>query len=115
MLSAAQFTLPVELAAMQLGSESVQVLAELKAFQEAIGKFQAMNVDTTEFACLRAIVLLKTSAESSSSADSREVRDQAAVTALQVVNSSAPRRCLSKRFCVRVRVKVTEKKMITYQ
>ena len=42
-----------------------------------------MSVDTTEFACLRAIVLLKTSAESSSSADSREVRDQAAVTALQ--------------------------------
>lgn len=92
-LSAAQFHLPVELAVDMSSSEtSLAALTELKAFQEAIHKFQAMGVDGTEFACLRAIVLLKTTLESS--ADSvkqgsesgnlpRELRDQAAINALQ--------------------------------
>ena len=92
-LSAAQFSLPVEAAAAAAASvvdeTTVTVLAELKAFQEAMGKFQAMQVDATEFACLRAIVLLKTSLESSKSDEDaaasppRELRDQAAVNSLQ--------------------------------
>ena len=89
-LSAAQFSLPVEIAALQVSSTSthsdsatiVSTLSELKNFQEAIGKFQNMNVDATEFACLRAIVLLKTCIESGGD-DHKEVRDQAAISALQ--------------------------------
>ncbi len=75
-LSAAQFSLPVELAATSV-SEHVDLLSELKSLQETIQKFQAMNVDPTEFACLRAIILLKTQVESG------EIRDTAAVTGLQ--------------------------------
>ena len=92
-LSAAQFHLPVELADMSPSETSLAALTELKAFQETIHKFQAMGVDGTEFACLRAIVLLKTTLESSSAADAaaddkknpqpRELRDQAAINALQ--------------------------------
>ena len=92
-LSAAQFRLPVELAdGVSPETTPLSALAELKAFQEAILKFQAMGVDGTEFACLRAIVLLKTTLESSPSSSededkksgvARELRDQAAVNALQ--------------------------------
>ena len=88
-LSAAQFHLPVEMADMS-SETSLSALTELKGFQETIHKFQAMGVDGTEFACLRAIVLLKTTLESSAAAaDSeemkspRELRDQAAINALQ--------------------------------
>ena len=80
-LSAAQFALPVEFAALQC--RDVSVLSELKHFQEAIAKFQALNVDATEFACLRAIVLLKTCVSSGESDGEKEVRDQAAISALQ--------------------------------
>ena len=92
-LSAAQFALPVELAVSLAGinpatsgDSTIQTLSELKAFQDAIGKFQAMNVDATEFACLRAIVLLKSCVSSNdggASDEAREVRDQAAIAALQ--------------------------------
>ena len=91
-LSAAQFALPVEAAAAGASADKdVAALTELKAFQETITKFQAMRVDATEFACLRAVVLLKTSLESksddatpsSSSPTARELRDQAAVNSLQ--------------------------------
>ncbi len=75
-LSAAQFALPVELALSSSSSLDVNVLTELKTFQETISKFSSLRVDATEFACLRAIVLLKTSISS-------ELRDQSAVTALQ--------------------------------
>lgn len=67
-LSSAQFALPAELAASE----------ELKSLQETIAKFQAMNVDTTEFACLRAIVLLKTVVERED-----ELRDQVTINSLQ--------------------------------
>ena len=79
-LSAGQFALPVELAATS--SDDVSTLTELKAFQETIQKFQAMSVDATEYACLRAIVLLKTSVESNEDT-SKELRDVAAINALQ--------------------------------
>ena len=41
-----------------------------------------MNVDSTEFACLRAIILLKTCIESGGD-DHKEIRDQVAISALQ--------------------------------
>lgn len=87
-LSAAQFHLAVEKACA--ADMPVPVLAELKAFQDAMQKFQSMGVDGTEFACLRAIVLLKTTLNSEEQEDgsrmpmySRELRDQAAINALQ--------------------------------
>ena len=91
-LSAAQFSLPVEVAALQISSNSasnnadsqdlISTLSDLKNFQEAIAKFQNMNVDATEFACLRAIILLKTCIESGGD-DHKELRDQASIAALQ--------------------------------
>ena len=82
-LSASQFNLPVEMASLfENPSGSVGILSELKNFQDAIAKFQQMNVDATEYACLRAIVLLKTSLETNGE-DHRELRDQAAITSLQ--------------------------------
>ena len=92
-LSAAQFSLPIEIAALQISSSAttsnpsnsptiVSTLGDLKNCHEAIGKFQGMNVDATEFACLRAIILLKTCIESGGD-DHKEVRDQAAISALQ--------------------------------
>jgi hypothetical protein len=82
-LSAAQFNLPVEMATLiDNPTASVGLLSELKNFQDTIAKFQQMGVDATEFACLRAILLLKTSMETNGD-DQRELRDQAAVTALQ--------------------------------
>ena len=79
-LSSAQFALPVELAAVKIEGESspAEPQNELKSLQETIGKFQAMNVDTTEFACLRAIILLKTVVDRDD-----ELRDQVTINALQ--------------------------------
>lgn len=80
-LSSAQFGLPVELSSAGIqGNESL--LGELKNLQDAIQKFQGMNVDSTEFACLRAIILLKTHIESNGD-DAKELRDNAAINALQ--------------------------------
>ncbi|CAB4059698.1 NR2E1 [Lepeophtheirus salmonis] len=76
LLSSAQFNLPVELVASQ--DKSISVLSELKNFQEAIAKFQSMQVDTTEFACLRAIILFKTVLE-----EEKELRDTSSITSLQ--------------------------------
>ena len=82
-LSASQFNLPVEMATLiDNPSSSVGILSELKNFQDAISKFQQMNVDATEYACLRAILLLKTSVDSNGD-DHRELRDQVAITSLQ--------------------------------
>ena len=84
-LNSAQFALPVELAAQSIVASSAEnelLLSELKNLQDAIQKFQAMNVDMTEFACLRAIILLKTHIESNGE-DQKELRDQAAINSLQ--------------------------------
>jgi nuclear receptor subfamily 2 group E protein 1 len=49
--------------------------AELRAFQDIIAKFQALQVDPTEYACLKGIVLFKTVfSETSESADLRDLR-----------------------------------------
>ena len=36
------------------------LLSEIKTFQETVAKFKQMNVDATEYACLRAVILFKT-------------------------------------------------------
>ena len=80
-LGAAQFTLPIEagtlMTALGLSSSpfgmagmpcptavsterQLGLLSEIKAFQETVAKFKQMNVDPTEYACLRAVILFKT-------------------------------------------------------
>jgi nuclear receptor subfamily 2 group E protein 1 len=83
-LGAAQFTLPIEagtlMTALGLSSSpfglsgmpcpptmpavsterQLGLLSEIKAFQETVAKFKQMNVDATEYACLRAVILFKT-------------------------------------------------------
>lgn len=66
MLGAAQFLLPVELShllATQVALDADQtagLVQEVHSFQETLLKFKQLNVDTHEYACLRAIVLFKT-------------------------------------------------------
>ena len=38
----------------------VQVMSEIRTIQEIIAKFKAMQVDPTEYACLKGIVIFKT-------------------------------------------------------
>lgn len=80
MLSAAQFMLPIEIgplfAAAGIGMNNigsigeglncsqderiVKLMTEIRCFQEIVSKFKEMNVDPTEYVCLKAIVLFKT-------------------------------------------------------
>lgn len=79
-LGAAQFNFPLELGPKLLsnyyetseadkkgdddkGKKQEEVLQEIKSVQETIEKFREMNVDQTEFACLRAIILFKSSSD----------------------------------------------------
>ena len=70
-LAATQFDLPIEadmlMTALGLTNPSFvsserqkNILNEIKIFQETAGMFKQMNVDSTEYACLRAIILFKT-------------------------------------------------------
>ena len=84
-LGAAQFTLPIEAGTLMtalglstsgssgaggsspfaIGSpvsseRQLGLLSEIKTFQETVAKFKQMNVDATEYACLRAVILFKT-------------------------------------------------------
>ena len=70
-LAATQFDLPIEsdtlMTALGLTNPSFvsserqkNILNEIKIFQETVGMFKQMNVDSTEYACLRAIILFKT-------------------------------------------------------
>ncbi|XP_076356834.1 nuclear receptor subfamily 2 group E member tailless [Tachypleus tridentatus] len=92
LLDAAQFLLPLEvgplLAAGGLGNEpatSVKVMnlmTEIRSFQEIIAKLKHLNVDPTEYACLKAIVLFKTDFQSGG-AEIRGLRDIHMVASLQ--------------------------------
>jgi nuclear receptor subfamily 2 group E protein 1 len=42
----------------------VNVMTEIRALQEIISKFKSLQVDPTEFACLKGIVLFKTGKKS---------------------------------------------------
>ena len=57
-----------------------EILTEIKSCQDAIEKFRSMNLDQTEFACLRAIILFKTD---SSDSTTRNLRESQFITALQ--------------------------------
>lgn len=91
-LSAAQFLLPLEvaplLAAAGLSTEPstservVSLVSEIRNFQDIIGKFKEMQVDATEYACVKAILLFKTAFQDQTS-ESRCLRDVRAVAALQ--------------------------------
>ena len=83
-LAAAQFTLPIEASTLMtaldltnspfdhmsglsgctpssVNSERQRnFLDQIEIFQETVAKFKQMNVDTTEYACLRAVILFKT-------------------------------------------------------
>ncbi|XP_054163913.1 nuclear receptor subfamily 2 group E member 1-like [Oppia nitens] len=111
-LSAAQFMLPIDMepliasvginsssllasrddsSALSLSTASktdkfVTFMTEIRCFQELVTKFKELRVDTTEYTCLKAIVLFKTDFPSSSSTSSttvHELRDSAAVSAAQ--------------------------------
>ena len=41
----------------------VDMMSEIRALQEIIAKFKAMQVDATEYACLKGIVIFKTGTE----------------------------------------------------
>ncbi|XP_076445529.1 nuclear receptor subfamily 2 group E member 1-like [Babylonia areolata] len=92
-LGAAQFQIPIDagplLAAAGMNAEQstsdkmVTVMSEVRALQDTIAKFKAMQVDPTEFICLKGIVLFKTVFASSSSAEMRTLRELQAVATLQ--------------------------------
>ncbi|ODM92382.1 Nuclear receptor subfamily 2 group E member 1 [Orchesella cincta] len=78
-----------------------EILQEIKSLQETIEKFREMNVDQTEFACLRAIILFKSSSSSSSSGDLLKgnlkegrtieaLQDQAQLTLNKYINIAYP-------------------------
>ena len=74
MLGASQWSMPLEIApilsAAGLHVDStppekiVDVMATVRLIQETVNKFKAANVDSTEYACLKAIVLFKPSKSS---------------------------------------------------
>lgn len=67
-LGAAQFMLPLEISQLVTAcgimghnsERSLTLLTEAKVFQDTLAKFKQIQVDPTEYACLRAIVLFKT-------------------------------------------------------
>ncbi|XP_064628505.1 nuclear receptor subfamily 2 group E member 1-like [Lineus longissimus] len=91
-LGAAQFQMPIEagplLAAAGLSTDQsppdkvVQMMSEIRVLQECIAKFKAMQVDPTEFACLKGIVLFKTVFPNSPT-DMKGLRDFHTVASLQ--------------------------------
>ncbi|KAK6616984.1 hypothetical protein RUM44_005341 [Polyplax serrata] len=101
-LSAAQFMLPIELvdlltAQMTIRADTEKALTiaqEVKYFQETLVKFKQLHVDVHEYACLRAIILFKTSFDRSngtvtssttpsSSSESKILHDLAEIAAVQ--------------------------------
>ncbi|EEB14839.1 Orphan nuclear receptor NR2E1, putative [Pediculus humanus corporis] len=101
-LSASQFMLPLELVdlltahtTVTANSEKALTIAqEVKQFQETLIKFKQLHVDIHEYACLRAIVLFKTSFDPSnntvtsstapsSSGEGKTLHDLAEVAAVQ--------------------------------
>ncbi|EFX89201.1 tailless-like protein, partial [Daphnia pulex] len=97
-LGAAQFTLPIEagtlMTALGLSSSPTErqlgLLSEIKAFQETVAKFKQMNVDATEYACLRAVILFKTSAGLRDIPSAVNLQDQAQLTLSRYVSTAYP-------------------------
>ncbi|XP_013068647.2 nuclear receptor subfamily 2 group E member 1-like [Biomphalaria glabrata] len=91
-LGAAQFQIPLEggplLAAAGITGEHspadkvVTMMSELRALQETIAKFKALQVDPTEYICLKGIVLFKT-VFANNSPEMKTLRDFHSVASLQ--------------------------------
>ncbi|XP_067125945.1 nuclear receptor subfamily 2 group E member 1 [Centruroides vittatus] len=92
-LSAAQFNLQLDvsliLAAAGLKADTsplteqmTRIMNEIRSFQEIIEKFKQMQVDSTEYAFLKAIVLFKTSFQNTS-ADVRGLHDITVIASYQ--------------------------------
>lgn len=78
-LSAAQFNLSIDEATLTDNhADACAFASELRNLRESILRFQQLGVDPTEFACLRAIVLFKTSLDSN-----RDLKDSRSIGALQ--------------------------------
>ncbi|KAL4233234.1 hypothetical protein ACF0H5_007918 [Mactra antiquata] len=92
-LGAAQFQMPLDtttlLSAAGLSGESnqsekvINIMTEIRALQEIITKFKSIQVDATEYACLKGIVLFKTVLQNSTNGDTRTLRDFHTVASLQ--------------------------------
>ncbi|XP_045197632.2 nuclear receptor subfamily 2 group E member 1-like [Mercenaria mercenaria] len=92
-LGAAQFQMPIDastlLSAAGLSSENSQtekvmnLMTEIRALQEIIAKFKTIQVDATEYACLKGIVLFKTVLPGNTSSDVKTLRDFHTVASLQ--------------------------------
>ena len=73
LLGASQWSMPLEIAPILSAAglhvdttppeTIVDVMATVRLLQETVNKFKAANVDSTEYACLKAIVLFKPSKE----------------------------------------------------
>ena len=71
LLGASQWSMSLEIAPILAASgmhventppeKIVDVMTAVRIMQEAVNKFKAMDVDSTEYACLKAIVLFKPS------------------------------------------------------
>ncbi|XP_067945724.1 nuclear receptor subfamily 2 group E member 1-like [Watersipora subatra] len=91
-LGACQFQMPLDIAPLmshaglnKLESEDPkyqQTLTDLKGLKELIGKFKAMSVDPTEYACLKGIIILKTAFEKGHS-EQKTIQDVSTITSLQ--------------------------------
>jgi nuclear receptor subfamily 2 group E protein 1 len=70
-LSAAQFQMPLDIAPLMANAgltpdlceseKLIKIMNELGHFQDIISKFKLAQIDQTEFTCLKAITLFKTS------------------------------------------------------
>jgi len=68
-LSAAQFQMPLDIAPLLANAgltpetssseKLIKIMTEMRNFQEIISKFKQAQVDSTEYACLKAITLFK--------------------------------------------------------
>lgn len=58
-------------------------MTEIRALQEIISKFKSLQVDPTEFACLKGIVLFKTAFGNSQNSDEKSLQDIHTVAGLQ--------------------------------
>lgn len=74
MLTAAQNSFPIEWAVTLGDKEDLNVLRELKTFQEIIMHFQTLRLDEQEYELLKKIVLFKSNLNSS-----KELRDSSTV------------------------------------
>ncbi|KAF6035680.1 tll [Bugula neritina] len=59
-----------------------QLLADLRCLKDMIAKFKLMNVDPSEFACLKGIIVLKSEFENANG-ENKSVKDSTVINALQ--------------------------------